>query len=124
MSTPAASAASKLASVLPGAIRSAPLWPTRLSAGMLNTRRSCRPRASGGQGERARALAKPELEQQLSERSAHHRLAVDALQRDPLDLPGADMVGQRLECCRQARVVRVGEGDGALPRALQVQDRL
>ena len=28
MSTPAASAASKLASVLPGAIRSAPLWPT------------------------------------------------------------------------------------------------
>ena len=35
MSTPAASAASKLASVLPGAIRSAPLWPTRRSGARL-----------------------------------------------------------------------------------------
>ena len=41
MSTPASSAASNDSRVLPGAIRSAPLWPTRLSADIRGTRRSC-----------------------------------------------------------------------------------
>ena len=47
MSTPAASAASNDAGVLPGAIRSAPLWPTRLSAGIPGTSRSCGCRRPG-----------------------------------------------------------------------------
>ena len=40
MSTPTAAAASKLASVFPRTIASAPLWPTRISAGIARTRRS------------------------------------------------------------------------------------
>ena len=53
MSTPAASAASKDARVLPGAIRSAPLWPTRrsgaarVSSDIAGTSRSCGCRPPG-----------------------------------------------------------------------------
>ena len=44
MSTPWASAASKLARVLPGSIRSAPLWPMRLM--LVSARSSCAPECS------------------------------------------------------------------------------
>ena len=65
MSTPAASAASKLASVLPGAMRSAPLWPMRLarvalSSGTTGTSMSggCRPTArAGGSARRSAGTA-------------------------------------------------------------------
>ncbi len=65
MSTPAASAASKLASVLPGAIRSAPLWPTRrneLTSGIAGTSMSCgwrRPDRAPGFGRPQRGHGSP-----------------------------------------------------------------
>src|SRR3954471_3683492 len=72
---------------------------------------SCAPRSrrSGGQGELARAGAEAELEQRLFVRAADDGLAVDALQREPLDAAALDGVGQGGEGGLQARVVVVDE---------------
>ena len=60
MSTPCSSAASKLATVFPGATWSAPLWPTLIRPGTPGTSRSCGCRRPGrGPGCRAAAAAGP-----------------------------------------------------------------
>ena len=105
MSTPWASAASKLSSVLPGAMWSAPLWPTRLArracgsgwaltAGIPGTRTSCGCRRPG----RARGSASPQRGQ------GRPRAAVDAV---AAGAPGRRRA--RLAACAAAPGARMRE---------------
>ena len=56
---------------------------------------------SGTERELPRPLPEPELDQQLLDRRAHDRLAVEALERELLEPPAADVLGERLECLAQ-----------------------
>src|SRR5437763_7552569 len=157
MSTPASSAARKLSKVLPGATRSAPLCPTRLSgassagrppliAGTPDSRCRRAPRRSaarpawmlspsgtslGGQGQLTRRLAESQLDQEGTERRSDHRLAVEALEAEPLDPAPVHVVRKRLERLPHPRSRLAGgldrviaERDDAFAAALDVQRRL
>ena len=62
-------------------------------------------RRSGGQRQPPRALLEAERDQRGAQRRAHRRLAVDLLERQPLDRAGAHLLDQRLQRRLQPRVV-------------------
>ena len=68
--------------------------------------------------------AEAEVDQPLLVRRADDRLAVDLLQRQPLDAPALDGLGQRRQRRVDARVVGLDEHLQALAAALDEQHRL
>jgi hypothetical protein len=55
------------------------------------------PRASGGQREPPRAFLEPVRDERGSQRRGHRRLAVDALERQPLDRTASNVLDERRE---------------------------
>ena len=124
MSTPAASAASNDASVLPGAMRSAPLWPMRFSAGIQRTSMSCgcrRPaRASGSSRRSAGTAGRPAVDRGRARLEAVARGLLHARSREADD-PQRLVVG---DLARGAPRVDLGvEAALALPQVADARDR-
>src|SRR5919206_2345208 len=76
---------------------------------------------SGAQRQLARAGGEAELDQEVLVRRADHRLAVDALEREPARAVAGDELYEGGEGRAQARVARLDERGDALAAALDVE---
>src|SRR5688500_17914010 len=79
---------------------------------------------SGTERQFPRPLAEAELDEQLLDRGADDRLAVEALEGQPLEPPPADMLCESLESLAQPRFVGLVQRHEPLPAALDIERRL